>query len=685
MLSALIPAVGWALLHFVWQGLLIGWGASVALSLLRGARPQVRYAVACGALLLCAALPLSTIAMRLADGTLAHAAWPGMAIAGGGAVATDSIPLIAIGGPAQVLADPDWRISVEYAVRRQLPWIVVLWSCGAALMALRLAIGLQWVRELSAPGHYQASPEWQARLLRLAQRFDLNVEVCLGVAERLDSPITAGCWKPIVLVPASLLSGMPAELLEALLAHELAHIKRHDYLVNLIQSGIEVFLFYHPSVWMLSRRIRVEREQIADDLAASVLGEPRRLALALSELDRIQYATPHLAHAAHGGNLMSRIKHLLRPDVEPIGWKMALPLVGLCAASLVLYAQAAVQAEPASPPEPPAPPAVTVMAEPAPPAVPPAPAPAARTARPALPALAAAPAVPAVPALAAPPAPPAPPAPVASVPPVPPVPPLPAKPSRRILKGERGQQAYALVQGRDNMTMSGASNSSDWQGLSKLRARVKGDFLWYRDGDKAYLIQDPALLAKASEAWTPANQLGAQMDEQGKLMDAHGKVMDALGRKMDALARESEHGAAAQELRKQERAIEKLGRQQEAIGRRMERVGMQMGRDQTDAQREASQRQMDQLHAEMDALQPQMQQLQRDLAENARKIQPPQEPMQALSRQMSDASKPMAELGQRMGELGRQQEQASRKAEQAMRALIQEAIQSGKAVPAPAG
>ena len=125
--------------------------------------------------------------------------------------------------------------------------------------------------------------------------------------------MTAGWWKPIVILPSSLLTGMPVELIEALLAHEVAHVKRMDYLVNLFQSAIEIALFYHPAVWWISKQIRIEREQIADDLAAGLLGEPRRLALALSELEQFQFSHPQPALSAHGGNLMSRIKRLVRP------------------------------------------------------------------------------------------------------------------------------------------------------------------------------------------------------------------------------------------------------------------------------------------------------------------------------------------------------------------------------------
>jgi D-alanyl-D-alanine endopeptidase (penicillin-binding protein 7) len=133
---------------------------------------------------------------------------------------------------------------------------------------------------------------------------------------------------------------MPPQLLEALLAHELAHVQRFDYLVNLGQNVIEALLFYHPAVWWISGRIRTEREQIADDVAARTLGEPRRLALALSELERFQFSTQHLAQAASGGDLMSRIKRLVRPDTQALNWKAAIPVLGLATAVLAGCAHA---------------------------------------------------------------------------------------------------------------------------------------------------------------------------------------------------------------------------------------------------------------------------------------------------------------------------------------------------------
>lgn len=127
---------------------------------------------------------------------------------------------------------------------------------------------------------------------------------------------------------------MDASLLEALLAHELAHVKRLDYLVNLLQRGLETTLFYHPAVWWISRQVRQERELICDECAARTLGEPRRLVLALQELDRFQLSTPHLAQAAHGGNLMRRIRNLIQPDTQPFSWNGLLPITGIAILAL---------------------------------------------------------------------------------------------------------------------------------------------------------------------------------------------------------------------------------------------------------------------------------------------------------------------------------------------------------------
>jgi D-alanyl-D-alanine endopeptidase (penicillin-binding protein 7) len=346
-MSALMPALspgfvaslGWALLHFVWQGALIGCATAVLLLGLRNARPERRYAVACAALLLCIAWPAVDFALMLRDGRDVQAA--------------RLLPLAQ--APAAILHDATGMFAW---LQRHLAWIVGAWAACATALALRMALGLVWVgrASLGRASLGRASPRralsgqadtddaaasdeeriWQARLSHLADRCGIGRRVRLRIVGSLASPVTAGWWRPVVLVPAALVTGMPPQLLEALLAHELGHVHRHDYLVNLVQNVIEALLFYHPAVWWISRRIRQEREQIADDFAARRLGEPRRLARALSELERLQFSHHHLAQAASGGDLMARIRRLLRADPQALDWRAAIPVLGLvlaCAAS----------------------------------------------------------------------------------------------------------------------------------------------------------------------------------------------------------------------------------------------------------------------------------------------------------------------------------------------------------------
>ncbi|MDQ1920597.1 M56 family metallopeptidase [Massilia pseudoviolaceinigra] len=318
MTASLIDSIGWTLLHFTWQGLLIGCTSAAVLALMRNTRPEYRYNVACAALLACVLWPAAELTLRLQDGgaSAAHLRFADQIMAG--ARADDA--------------------SLAGWLQERLLWIVGFWSVCAALLSLRMAAGLAWIRHASqAP---LADAEWQARAGRMASAFGITRAVRVRVVDDLDSPLTIGWLRPVVLVPASLMTGMPSDLLEALLAHEMAHVRRFDYLVNLGQNVVEILLFYHPAVWWISGRIRTEREQIADDLAARHLGEPRRLARALSELERLQFSSHHLAIAAAGGDLVTRVRRLVQPDRQALNWKASLPVLGLVAACVSLYAHA---------------------------------------------------------------------------------------------------------------------------------------------------------------------------------------------------------------------------------------------------------------------------------------------------------------------------------------------------------
>ena len=596
--GAWAPALAWALIDFLWQGLLVGSVAALLLALMRKASPQARYALACGALLLCVALPLAGTVQRIA----AQDAGP----------VTTLLPLAATAPFAQAAsampaALPDSsRVGGWHAVvQERLPLVVLCWAGGAGLLALRMMLGLAWVRRRSRPGQYRLDPAWQARLDAMARRMGIARRVTLGlvddVVDGLAGPVTAGWWRPVVLVPAALVSGMPPQLLEALLAHELAHVRRCDYVVNLVQGAIEILLFYHPAVWWLSKRIRDEREQIADDVAASELGEPRRLALALSELDLFQF-TPQLAPAAHGGNLMSRIKRLVRPEAEPLNWKLALPILGLatCAA---FCSSAAAWATPAH---------ATAEPQPA------------------------------------------------------------AQSERRLVRSVASgkEEPYSMVRaGGEGKGTTMIGSSDDWDEVHQARRRIGGDFLWFRDGNQAYYIQDPATLARVTAAWAPVDRLGAQMDALGKEMDVHGKQMDVLGREMDQ---------AARGFKPDEAKLRAVEARMKAHGAEMDMLGKQMHSANTDAERERLSRQMAEVGDKMSAAG-------RELGDqhNGPGMRKAQKSMDEIGRRMGEAGKPMDALGKRMGALGKDMERESKAADQTVRGLIRDARAQGLAKPVP--
>jgi D-alanyl-D-alanine endopeptidase (penicillin-binding protein 7) len=313
----LVEALGWVLLHFVWQGVLVGLLAALALALLRRAEPRRRHAVCALALAGCLAIPL------------AHLAWL--------LFSPDPAP-----SPTSLAADPapSWLAHLQ----ARLPALVTAWSLGVGLMTLRLASGLAWVarmrrRALAVP------PAWQQRMDALARRLALRRPVLLRQLDGIDSPLTVPGWRPMVLLPVALVSGMPVPLLEALLAHELAHVQRWDDLANLVQGAVEALLFFHPVVWWLSMRLRDEREQVADELAARALDDPRQLALALHALSSPRppaaaaaIRSPSSTNSARGGHLYKRIERLVAPQPRSTSWKLALPALALAGTSLIVQA-----------------------------------------------------------------------------------------------------------------------------------------------------------------------------------------------------------------------------------------------------------------------------------------------------------------------------------------------------------
>jgi soluble lytic murein transglycosylase-like protein len=335
-MNPLVQVLGWALVHALWQGcLLVLLAAGLGLFLQVPSRHRLNGLV----LGLCLLLPAAT-AWRFHRPSLSE---PGLAHVFAAPELSPALPH-SLGPASRPLLD-----RLEAALQPRLPLLVAFWALGATAMAMRLGGGLV----LSLRWRRQGSPapdEWQVRLHDLARRMGLRRRVRLLLTRRGGTPLTMGLWKPVVLLPVALLVNLPPDYLEALLAHELAHVRRLDYLSNLLQGLAETLLFFHPAIWWLSARIRAERETLADQLAAQCLGEPRRLARALNALDDLQPAfsrQPFPALAARGGPLLTRIEHLLSPRPLPgPRWGFLTLLLLPCA---VLALRAAVPDAPAIP------------------------------------------------------------------------------------------------------------------------------------------------------------------------------------------------------------------------------------------------------------------------------------------------------------------------------------------------
>jgi beta-lactamase regulating signal transducer with metallopeptidase domain len=638
LLVDFIPVLGRALLHFVWQGALVGLLAALALHLLRDARPQARYAVACMALLACTMMPIAYVLFaQWVPPTPSAVPVQGAAFMQAATLAVGSVPV-----------SPGWMARFEGA----LPTIVMLWAAGACTLSLRMGVGLLWIQRLRGTPQAPMQREWQARLDALAQRFGLRRAVALRLVATLASPVSAGWWRPVVLLPAGLLARMPIDLVEALLAHELAHIKRHDYLVNLLQNLAEALLFYHPVTWWLSRRIRIEREHIADGLAAEVTGQPRRLALALSELAEwscshtVAPSSPHLAQAAHGGHLMSRIEQLVRPGQRPVRGGIALPLVGVAVACLAFYAHAQIKPDA----KPVATPAANAQAKAD------AASKAAGTNAPSKPATQATPAASAKPAAGATPA------------------------VRSTARANRDDQdSYALIsKGRDGIRMNGSTE--DLPAIRQAqRSLTNTDFVWLRRDGKTYVVSDADTLAKVREAWRDSDRIGEQMEVLGDQMEVHGDRMEALGAQMEKLAPKAGESAA---LEAASRRMEQLGEQQGELAERQSKIATQLWRV-DGAERDRLEASMDELSRQQDELGRRMDEQSRVIDREAANMDRNSEPMEALGRQMDEAGKPMDALGKQMDALGKEQEKYIEEAERKTRALLDSAIARGLARPLP--
>jgi len=295
----ILRTLGWTLLHFLWQGAGLAALFAVAAAVCRSA--SARYALAVSALVLMMVSPVVTFTWLRAQGN------PAVQTGAEGALTwarPSTQHATALSGSRAPVAESG------AAEAKEMLWLVEAWFLGVLLLSLRTAGGLILIERMRQREIKPVGAELYAKCVALQRRMGLDRVIRYCECHRLDAPAVLGWFRPVVLLPVRALTGLTEAQIEAVIAHELAHIRRLDCFVNLFQIATETLLFYHPGVWWVSRRIRAERENCCDDEAIVICGDAVNYARALTLMEEWRTA-PALMMAANRGPLAERVMRLL--------------------------------------------------------------------------------------------------------------------------------------------------------------------------------------------------------------------------------------------------------------------------------------------------------------------------------------------------------------------------------------
>jgi len=307
-LEPYVRTVTTVLIHSLWQGILIGVLAAIALTLLRSSNAQIRYAVSCSAM----------AAVIVAAAVTAVVVWPDMTVAVQHTSSMNDQP-VRREGNLDVSAQTD-ASKVNDDISPTNHWwsnpsfsrhVFMIWVAGVMLFSVYHLLGWRRARGFVRRGTYPVPPEWQVRFEKLREELRLKKLVTLLRSSLVKVPCVVGWMKPVILVPASMFTLLSPSEIEMILVHELAHVRRYDVLINLMQSAIETMFFFNPAIWWLSRQIRIEREDCCDDMAISKAGSPLSYARALANLEELRMYKTSYGTAISDAPLMHRIQRIV--------------------------------------------------------------------------------------------------------------------------------------------------------------------------------------------------------------------------------------------------------------------------------------------------------------------------------------------------------------------------------------
>ena len=312
----LTHALGWTLLHFIWQGLALAAICAALMAICRSA--SMRYAIALGTLSLMLAAPVVTFALLARPESAS-------------AISSAPVSHAAMNGTALPSANLIPQIAQSPLRPNLLLWLVETWFGGVVVFSLRSAGGFFVIERMRRRHAQSVSERLLQKCLELQRRMGITRAIRYCECLRVESPAVIGWIRPVVLFPITALIGLNDEQLAALIVHELAHIRRLDYFVNFFQVAAETVLFYHPAIWWLNKRIRAERENCCDDVVLAVCGNAVEYARALTLIEERRQA-PAMAMAANRNPLFARVMRLLGASSPSRGIRSA----GIAASALCL-------------------------------------------------------------------------------------------------------------------------------------------------------------------------------------------------------------------------------------------------------------------------------------------------------------------------------------------------------------
>ncbi|MBE0537843.1 MAG: hypothetical protein IH624_19455 [Phycisphaerae bacterium] len=336
MSSDVVYRVGWAIIHSAWQGLAVAVVFGTALILVPRRMSNLRYGCGCLALLamLAAFCATAWVAGPRPGESAVVNPWRMTPPVSSTTPATGeearTAPVLTPAKDSTPAAEPavtpetprtppqarPWRQHLARAVSPWTDYICGIWFVGVFAMSIWNLGGWIAVRRLRMIGTWPPPDQLVAAVRELRGRLSISRAVKLLQSTVVKVPMTIGWLKPVILIPASILSELSPQHIEAIIAHELAHVRRCDYLVNLMQTVVETLFFHHPAVWWISHRVRLEREYCCDNAVVKLTADQVNYARALAEIAERKDALPHVAVAADGGSLVGRIRRILGLERE---------------------------------------------------------------------------------------------------------------------------------------------------------------------------------------------------------------------------------------------------------------------------------------------------------------------------------------------------------------------------------